>query len=339
MSCPPSDQATDLRPLVSVLLPTWNGLDDLNRLLPVLRSQSLPGGVELCVTDSSSSDGTAELLKAECESGAWKEGDLRGITVKTIERELFHHGRTRNQLAGSADGQFLVFLSQDALPQGTEFLATLLQPFEDESVAGVTARVLPDPSHDPLTRRTVLGDPQAKAEGRECSLQGERPLDSLSGAERLDLLRFNNVSSAIRARVFREIPFPDVDFGEDFAWAGQALRAGWKTVFTPEAVVLHSHRYGPRSAFERYRMDARFHAASHGHRLRSTLFSALRGIVYEVGADARFILSGGGAPWHLLRSPGLRTGQILGQWVGSRSGASGPPRDPENPPGSPSGAG
>lgn len=339
MSSPPSDTASGVLPLASVLLPTWNGLDHLRRLLPVLRSQALPGGVELCVTDSSSSDGTAKLLEAERESGAWKAGDLRGITVRTIERESFHHGRTRNRLAESAHGEFLVFLSQDALPQGEHFLATLLKPFEDEKVAGVTARVLPDPSHDPLTRRTVLGDAQAKAEAHEHSLEDARSFDSLSGAERLDLLRFNNVSSAIRARVFSEIPFPDVDFGEDFAWAGRALRAGWKTVFTPEAVVLHSHRYGARSAFERYRMDALFHAANHGHRLRPTLFSALRGIVYEVGADARFILSGGGAPWHLLRSPGLRTGQILGQWVGSRSSASGPARDPENPPGSPSGAG
>ncbi|HJM56478.1 MAG TPA: glycosyltransferase [Planctomycetota bacterium] len=339
MSCPPPDQDLSVLPRVSVLIPTWNGLDHLKRLLPALRSQILPGGVELCVTDSSSSDGTAEFLKAESESGAWTAGDLRGISVRTIERERFHHGRTRNQLAESAHGEFLVFLSQDALPQGGDFLATLLQPFEDEKVAGVTARVLPDPSHDPLTRRTVLGDAQANAVGHERSLGDARSFDALSGAERLDVLRFNNVSSAIRARVFGELPFPDVDFGEDFAWAGSALRAGWKTVFMPEAVVLHSHRYGARSAFERYRQDARFHSASHGHRLRPSLLSALRGIVYEVGADALFILRGGGAPWHLLRSPGLRTGQILGQWVGSRSGDSAPARDPENPPGSPSGTG
>jgi len=339
VSCPPSDQAPSVLPRVSVLIPTWDGLDHLRRLLPVLRSQSLPGGVELCVMDSSSSDGTAEFLKAECDSGLWNEGCLQGISVRSIERGEFHHGRTRNQLAESAHGEFLVFLSQDALPQGENFLVTLLRPFEDEKVAGVTARVLPDPSHDPLTRRTVLGDSQANAVGRERSLHEAHSFESLRGAERLDLLRFNNVSSAIRARVFMEIPFPDVDFGEDFAWAGQALRAGWRTVFTPEAVVLHSHCYGVRSAFERYRVDARFHATSHGHRLRPTLFSALRGIVYEVGADALFILRGGGAPWHLLRSPGLRAGQILGQWVGSRSSASGPVRDPENPPGSPSGAG
>ncbi len=339
MSCPPSDQPSSVLPLVSVLIPTFNGLDYLKRLFPVLRSQALSGGVELCVVDSSSSDGTAEFLMAECESGAWSAGDLRGISVRTIEREKFHHGRTRNQLAEIARGEFLVFLSQDALPRGTSFLATLLQPFEEERVAGVTARVLPEPSHDPLTRRTVLKDPQAKAVGHECSLEGARSFDSLSGAECLDLLRFNNVSSAIRACVFSEIPFPEVDFGEDYAWAECALRAGWKTVFAPEAVALHSHRYGARSAFERYRVDARFHATSHGLRLRPTLLSALRGIVYEVGADARFILSGGGAPWHLLRSPGLRTGQILGQWVGSRSRVSDPGREPENPPGSPSGAG
>ena len=339
MSRPFSDQAPSVLPRVSVLIPTWNGLDHLRRLLPVLRSQALPEGVELCVIDSSSTDGTAEFLKAECESGLWDEGCLKGISVRCIAGEEFHHGRTRNQLAESARGEFLVFLSQDALPQGEDFLARLLQPFADEKVAGVTARVLPDPSHDPLTRRTVLGDAQANAVAHECSLEDARSFDSMRGAERLEVLRFNNVSSAIRARAFSDIPFPDVDFGEDFAWAGRALRAGWKTVFTPHAVVWHSHCYGARSGFERYRVDASFHASSHGHRLRPTLLSVLRGFVYEVGADVLFILRGGGAPWHLLRSPGLRAGQILGQWVGSRAGASGLTRDPENPPGSSPGAG
>ena len=339
MSCPSPDQAPSAPPRVSVLIPTWNGEEHLRRLLPALRRQALPGGLELCVMDSSSSDGTAAVLQAEMERGEWNAGDLCGISVGTIGRQEFHHARTRNRLAESARGEFLVFLSQDALPQGEDFLAILLRPFDDDKVAGVTARVLPHPSHDPLTRRTVLGDAQASAKGSVRCLEGSLPLEALSGADRLDVLRFNNVSSAIRARVFDEFPFPDVKFGEDFAWAGIVLSAGWKTVFEPRAVVLHSHRYGPRSAFERYRVDAQFHASIHRHRLRPNLASVVRGIGHEIWADVGFILRGGGAPWHLLRSPGLRTGQVLGQWFGSRAVGRDPGRDPQNPAGSPSGAG
>ena len=335
MTPPSPDPPLGPAPLVSVLIPTWNGEAHLARLLPALRMQALPGGLELRVTDSSSDDGTQELLRSEAQSAQWNSKDLRGLRLETISRADFHHGRTRNELARQARGEFLVFLSQDALPQGEDFLQKLLLPFDDERVAGVTARVLPQPSDDPLTQRTVLADVQASSTAQVRCLEGAGSFDALDGPARLDMLRFNNVASAIRTRAFREFPFPDVDFGEDFAWAARVLNAGWKIAFEPQALVLHSHRYGPRSAFERYRVDAQFHANIHRHPLRPSLASAVRGIGYEVWADLGFVLKRGCAPWHLLRSPGLRIGQVLGQWRGSRI----PGRDPQKPSGSPSRAG
>ena len=50
-------------PKVSILLPVWNGRRHLERLLPRLEAQELEGGVELLATDSSSTDGSPELLR------------------------------------------------------------------------------------------------------------------------------------------------------------------------------------------------------------------------------------------------------------------------------------
>ncbi len=276
-------------PKVSVLIPTWNGEADLARLLPALRAQELDGGFEIRAIDSDSRDRTRDLLAAA------------NVPCERIEQHEFGHGKTRNALARSAKGEFLVFLSQDALPSDPRFLANLVAPFADPKVAGAAARILPHAEDDPLTARTALAAPEASAE--------------MPASERVP---FNDVASAIRRSVLEAIPFPDVAFGEDSAWAERARAAGHRIVFAPAAVVHHAHRYSPRQAFRRYRIDACFQRDHHGRRVRPTIASLVRGIAFEVLSDARYVLRERASLVHLFRSPLLRTAQVLGQYVGSR---------------------
>ncbi len=313
-------------PRVSILLPTWNGERDLERLLPALAAQEGAEEVELLATDSSSEDRSVELLRAA------------GAAVEVIPKAEFGHGATRNALARRARGEVLVFLSQDALPVGNTFLRALVEPLAESRVAGSYARVLPGPDDDPLTARTVLAADEAGSEPVTRSLEGVNPLWELPPQRRLELLRFNNVASAVRAEVFREIDFPILPFGEDFAWAARVLNAGWTVRFSPEAVVQHAHRYSPAQAFERYRIDAAFHREIHGHQLRPTLASVLRGVAYELREDCRF-LSRESGPLGLARclprAVGLRSAQILGQYWGSRGlGAGFWPKEQRGAPGS-----
>src|SRR5262245_43495399 len=116
---------TPAAPGVSILLPTLDAERDLARLLPALARQKLDRAIELVAVDSSSRDRTRELLAQH------------GFQVERIEQREFGHGRTRNQLARLARAPLLVFLSQDAVPQGDDFVARLIGPFEDERTAGV----------------------------------------------------------------------------------------------------------------------------------------------------------------------------------------------------------
>lgn len=300
-------------PRVSIILPTWNAAEHLARLLPALAAQELDGGLEIVAVDSSSSDGTRALL---AEAGA---------DVEVIPQAEFGHGATRNRAAARARGRFLVFLSQDALPRDPDFLARLVAPFDRETdLAGVYARVLPHPTDDPLTRRTVLWAPEASAEPALRRLPPGGRVADLSAAERSNFLRFNNVASAVERAVFERHPFPEVGFGEDFAWARDVLEAGLAIAFEPAAVAYHAHAYGPRQAYRRYRTDAAFHRRAHAHRVRPTLGSALRGFLFELREDRRYLARVDDATlsaW--LRAPLLRGAQVLGQWAGSR-GASDP---------------
>lgn len=298
------------RPTVSIILPTLNGEQDLRRQLPALRDQAVDFEVEICAIDSESTDDTLAVLAEH------------GARVSHVRRSEFRHGATRNRCVRDARGEFLVFLSQDVVPADEHFLANLIAAFDDPRTAGAYSRVLPHPDDDPLTRRTVLDLPEASEKAWVRDLDEIGPVWDLEPWERGLYLRFNNVASAIRASVFREIPFPDMEFAEDFAWAARALTAGWRIAFVPGSRAIHAHTYDLSKAFERYRVDAAFHRDVHGWRMRPTVVSALRGIAYEVWQDARFILGGrasGKGRWRaLLESPALRTAQVMGQYVGSR---------------------
>ncbi|HTF91240.1 MAG TPA: glycosyltransferase [Planctomycetota bacterium] len=302
-------------PRVSICLPTYNGARYLARLLPALRSQRLSdrgpalesGEMELIAIDSSSSDDSAALLREH------------GARLEVILKESFRHGATRNRIAASARGEILVFLTQDALPIGESFIRELIAGFDDPRTAGITARVLPHPEDDPLTRRTVLAQPEAQTEAHSFDLDGLDGLWVLTETQRTALLAFNDVASAIRASVFAAIPFPDVSFGEDVAWAARALTAGWRLRFAPAAVVHHAHRYTPRQAFARYRIDAHFRRHVLGQTVRPSLISVARGFSYEVREDLRFLARA--APegrWRAAwQSPFLRGAQVLGQYLGA----------------------
>lgn len=295
-------------PKASILIPTLNGEGDLRRLLPALAEQRLDGEVEYLAIDSSSTDRTVELLEAA------------GFQVEVIQRADFGHGRTRNALAARASGEFLLFLSQDATPVGPDFVSRMLAPFADPTVAGVTARVLPNAGDDALTARTVVESPEASEHSETRVWTSPADYLSMSGPDRAALLRFNNVASCVRASVLAQEPFPEVPFGEDFAWAARVMARGHALHHAGAAAVHHAHRYGPGAAYARYRVDAIFHREFHGFAVRPGLLSLLKGIAYELSRDLAYVRRHGGRWVDLLRAPLLRSAQVIGQYVGSRGG-------------------
>lgn len=293
-------------PRASILVPTLNAESDLARLLPAVLGQRVEGGFELVCVDSDSRDCTRQMLR---EAGA---------RVTRIERADFRHGATRNLLASLARGEQLVFLSQDAEPAGEDCVERLLAPLADARVAAACARMLPRSGDDPLTARTALAAPEAGERSEVRGLEAGRSLAELPPEERSRLARFSDVASAFRASALAELPFPDVPFGEDSAWAALALERGWRLAFAADARVYHAHRYTPARAFERYRVDAAFQRRVHGLRVRPDLASLARGLAFELREDARFVVGRGLARHHLLRAPALRAAQVLGQYFGSR---------------------
>ncbi len=237
---------------VSVLMPTWQGEEFLERVLAALADQECPFAWELRVIDSGSTDRTLAILES------WRPRLGAPLGIESIHQSAFDHGDTRNLLAARSRGDLLVFLTQDAIPGSKHWLATLARNFDDPAVGAAYCRNTPRPDAQLLTRVFSENDPCYVAGRRETRLPAN--YGQLDAHERRLLYNFNDVASAVRRELWERHPFPRTWFGEDVLLARAVLEAGWTVVYDDVAVVEHSHDYGPLETRKRCRIDGRFNA-------------------------------------------------------------------------------
>jgi rhamnosyltransferase len=215
-------------PAATVVIPTLEPGAELAEVLDRLESQEKVPAFEILVIDSDSKDGTLDLLRQ------------RGIRHCVIRREEFNHGLTRNLGVQQARGGIVAFLSQDALPS-PDWLAGLLDAFQDPRVAGAYSRQIPRPDASPWVLHQLASWPASRSEARRQEIPPPHVFGGLSLEERLATVCFDNVSSALRRSVALRIPFRDLPFGEDRDWAYRVLLVGYAIEYRPDASVIHSH--------------------------------------------------------------------------------------------------
>ncbi|MCC7011571.1 MAG: glycosyltransferase [Planctomycetes bacterium] len=239
---------------ISVLMPTWQGEEFLERVLKALAAQDCPLPWDFAVVDSGSRDRTLEILES------WRARFPVPMRVQHLHQSAFDHGDTRNLLAAESSGDLLVFLTQDAIPSDSRWLATLARNFEDPAVAAAYCRNLPRPDAQILTRVFSELDPGYTAGRREVRLPERAQYDALDAHQRRVLYNFNDVASAVRRDVWELHPFPRTEFGEDVLLARGLLEAGFTVVYDDVATVEHSHDYGPAEMRKRAAIDGKFNA-------------------------------------------------------------------------------
>jgi len=245
-----------MRPIrsVSVLMPTWQGIEFLERVLRALAAQRCTLPWDFLAIDSGSSDGTWELLGRMGENFPVPFARLR------IDKLEFDHGDTRNELAARSQGDLLVYLTQDAIPSSPGWLARLAANFQDERVAAACCRNVPRADAQLLTRLFSNQDPGYAPGRREQRIHDRAAYALMTAHEKRILWNFNDVASALRRELWELCPFPRTAFGEDVLMARALLEAGHTVVYDDEATVEHSHDYSPEESAARARIDGRFNA-------------------------------------------------------------------------------
>jgi rhamnosyltransferase len=224
---------TESRRNVALIIPTFNAAQLWAALSEGISAQSLKPD-QVIVIDSSSTDETTELARKD------------GFTVVAIPQHEFNHGATRQmgaELAENAD--ILIYLTQDAVPFGTDAFANLVRAFDDAEIGAAYGRQLP---------REEAGAIEAHARHFSYpAVSGVRLWES-----RRDLgfksIFFSDSFGAYRRSALMSVGgfSPDVIFGEDTVVVARMHRAGWKTAYVADAAVRHSHGYSIAEEFRRY---------------------------------------------------------------------------------------
>jgi rhamnosyltransferase len=292
---------------ISIILLVKNGGAFLEEVLKGIFSQKVEEEIEVVAIDSGSRDHSLEILRNF------------PVRLKEIPPATFNHGETRNLGASLSQGATLVYLTQDAVPGNEMWLERLVEPLrEDPLVAGAFSSHRPR-KECPLTeKRQILHTALASgSERRVNTAVGNREFEK----NPYPFIWFSNTSSCIRKAVWERFPFRRLAFAEDQEWAKRVLEGGYKTVYVPDSIVIHSHHYGPVRNFRRFFEHARAMKEIFG----KDEFPSFKGIFpatrQSVQDDYRFFRSEGGAPLGFLRwvLPSLfwYLSAFTGLWLGT----------------------
>lgn len=219
---------------ISVIIPTLNAEHEIDGLLIALEHQSIQP-VEILIVDSASEDKTIELVRQH-----------KRVRLLEIDRQAFNHGTTRDMALRKSSGDFVCFLTQDAVPVSGDYLKRLVAPMvEDPSIALVSGRQLP----------------KADARRFEQLVREFNYPDSPSVRSKGDLEQFgiktffaSDTCSAYRRSSYLECGgFDHVNTNEDMLMAARFIASGLKVAYEPCAEVYHSHNLTPSQQFARNR--------------------------------------------------------------------------------------
>lgn len=247
-------------PSLSVVIPTLNAADEIDSLLDTIEAQSLQP-LDILVVDSSSDDGTVdEVAKHPC------------VNLVRIERKEFNHGSTRDMALRRSAGEFVCFLTQDAVPASNRYLERLVAPFlADDSIALVTGRQLP--KADARRFEQLV---------RKFNYPNVPSVRSKSDLPKYGIKTFfaSDTCSAYRRTAYLECGgFDHVNTNEDMLMAARFIASGLKVAYEPSAEVYHSHNLTPSQQFARNRAVGMF-LESHADDL---MYAS------EIGEGGRFV--------------------------------------------------
>lgn len=222
-------------PMVDVVIPTYKPDEKFDKLIDRLGKQTVkPNHIYVMNTVGE---------KEKTDVGV-KYQNMENLTVTNLKKSEFDHGGTRNRGVAMSDAEFVLLMTQDAVPADKCLIEKLMEPFKDENVAAVYARQLATPEVGIVENYTrVFNYPE------EDSVKSKKDL------ERLGIKTFfcSNVCAVYRKKVYEELGgfVTKTIFNEDMILASHIIDAGYSIAYAGKAKVIHAHRYTYRQQFQR----------------------------------------------------------------------------------------
>ena len=220
------------RASVDVVIPTYKPDASFRELLRMLTGQIDP---------------VDHILIINTEEDCWDDSLIDGVAraeVFHISKKDFDHAATRNMGAGFSNADYLLFMTQDAIPADRSLVGRLLEAFRNPAVKAAYARQLP--KKDCMVTegcvRTYNYPPQS----------GIRTLRDLPQYG-IKTYFCSNVCAMYERSTFTKMGgfLAPAIFNEDMVYAARIEHLGYAVAYVAEARVYHSHNYTNRQQLHR----------------------------------------------------------------------------------------
>ena len=218
---------------IDVLIPVYRPGKEFHELLIRLNRQKLP---------------VRRILVMNTERCYWNfewEKEFPTLEVHHLSREAFDHGGTRRAGAALSDAEYLLCMTQDALPADSYLTERLSAPLlQNLSVAAAYARQLPKKNSGYLESITrSFNYPE------ESLIKWKKDLPAYG----VKTFFCSNVCALYRKEVYDLLGgfLPNAIFNEDMIYAHQMIFGGYGIAYATDAKVYHSHSYSAMQQFHR----------------------------------------------------------------------------------------
>ncbi len=214
-----------------------NGETWIESCLAGIRKQTLFNQIEILILDSGSTDNTLPILS---------QYPFKLIHINGAE---FNHGSTRNIGVREAKGEYVLLTVQDARAAGKDWMERMVNVFKnDPEVSAVCGgQAVPhDSDKNPVDWYRPISALQVQK-----FQYSNNSFEKLSPEEKQFACRWDNVNAMYKRSELLEIPFQHLVFGEDMAWAKDALQSNRKIAYDSGAFVYHYHHETEDYIFKR----------------------------------------------------------------------------------------
>lgn len=222
---------------VNVIIPTYKPDEKFLRLINRLEKQTVkPERIIIVNTEQKYFD---RLIY-----GTHFLEEHKTVEIHHISRREFDHGRTRHLGMKKADSEFVLLMTQDAVPADDKLIEQLLMAFQEEGVAVAYARQLPDKNSGVIESYT-----------RQFNYPPQGMVKSKEDIEKLGIKTYfcSNVCAMYKKSIYEELGgfVRHTIFNEDMIFAAGAIKAGHKIAYRAQAQVIHSHNYTGKEQLKR----------------------------------------------------------------------------------------
>lgn len=217
---------------IDIVIPVYKPDDKFKNILErLLRQTVVPNHIFL-------------LQTIEEDGDLMEKPENDKISVHAIKKSEFDHGATRHLGATLSDADFVMFMTQDAVPDNNKLIEKLIVPMEDKKTAVSYARQLAREEADILEKMTrVYNYP------KESSIKSKSDLDRLG----IKTYFCSDVCAVYRKSVYDALGgfVRKTIFNEDMIMASKVINAGYNVAYCADAKVIHSHSYTCMQQFRR----------------------------------------------------------------------------------------